>query len=183
MKPPKSPRDILLRVGPERLWPFGLAAFCGLSMAQEVRHADIERELRQARFEQVFTLSDRALADRPRDPQVRFWRALAQDKLGRTEQALTEYQALVQDHPELPEPHNNLGVLLLRRGDLDAAHAAFQQALRMDAGYAEAMENLGDVLVLQARRLYQQSAQSGPPRPALRDKINALPLLPSPQKP
>ena len=95
--------------------------------------------------------------------------------------AFHHYQALTQDHPELPEPHNNLGVLLLRMGRMDEAQAAFQMALRMDSGYAEAMENMGDVLQWQARRWYEKSLQSGWARPALKQKINALPPLPQPQ--
>lgn len=146
-----------------------------------VRHADVERELKQERFQQVLVLSQKALADRPRDPQMRFWYALALDKTGQMQAAFHQYQALTQDHPELPEPHNNLGVLLLRMGRMDEAQAAFQMALRMDSGYAEAMENMGDVLQWQARRWYEKSLQSGWARPALKQKINALPPLPQPQ--
>jgi Flp pilus assembly protein TadD len=152
----------------------------GACLAQNVRHSDIERELRQARYEQVFILSQRALIEQPRDPQMRFWHALSLDKLGQTMQARVEYQALTQDHPELPEPHNNLGVIWLRRGDIDAAQASFEQALRMNTGYAEAMENLADVLLLQARRWYERAAQASTPRQALAQKINALPPLPTP---
>ena len=67
---------------------------------------------------------------------------------------------------------------LLRQGDLDSAQAAFQNALRMNSGYAEAMENLGDVLLLQARRLYENASQAGPSRARLTQKINNLPPLP-----
>jgi tetratricopeptide (TPR) repeat protein len=69
--------------------------------------------------------------------------------------------------------------MLLRAGHIDEAQAAFELALRMDTGYAAAMENLGDVLILQARRLYEQSLQTDARRPALRQKIDALPPLPS----
>ena len=174
-----APRDFALRVAPKRLWPLCLWAMGSACLAQSVRHADIERELRQARFEQVFILSQRALIERPRDPQMRFWHALSLDKLGQTAQAMAEYQALIQEHPELPEPHNNLGVIWLRHGDIDAAQASFEQALRMNTGYAEAMENLADVLLLQARRWYERSARASAPRQALTQKINALPPLPA----
>lgn len=156
-----------------------LACSLAVSHAQTVRHGDVERELRQARYEQVFTMTQRALIDRPGDPQMRFWHALALDKLGQTALALREYLALTQDHPELPEPHNNLGVLLLRQGEVDAAQAAFQQAVRMNSSYAQALENLADVLLLQARRLYIKASESAQERTQLNQKINALPPLPT----
>ena len=180
MKPLLPPRNPTPRVDPKWLLPLLLWALMGLVHAQSgVRHADVERELKQTRYEQVLDLTHKALTDRPRDPQMRFWRAVALDKLGRGAEALDAYRALTQDHPELPEPHNNLGVMLLRAGHIDEAQAAFESALRMDAGYAAAMENLGDVLILQARRLYEQSLQTDARRPALRQEIDALPPLPS----
>lgn len=179
MKPCTVPRHDPLRVAPEKFWPLCLWVFSGICLAQTVRHADVERELRQAHFDQVSTLTERALAEQPRDPQMRFWHALALEHLGQTAQALTEYQSLTQDHPELPEPHNNLGVLRLRRGEIDAAQANFEQAVRMNAGYAQALENLADVLLLQARRLYEKAASAGTPRLSLTEKINALPTLPA----
>ena len=139
---------------------------------------DVRKLLRQSRFRDALELVNKGVARNPRDPQMRFWHALALDKLGQTQMALAEYQALTQEHPELPEPHNNLGVLLLKQGDIDAAQAAFQYALRMNSGYAEAMENLGDVLLLQARRLYENASQAGPSRARLTQKINNLPPLP-----
>ncbi len=179
MKPFSSPRNT-----PHR-WPFQwlLAllwlACVGSAWAQSgVRHADVERELKQRRFEQVLVLTQQALRERPRDPQMRFWHAVALDQLDRKTEALEGYRALTQDHPELPEPHNNLGVLLLLSGQVDEAQAAFEMALRMDTGYAQAMENLGDVLRLQARRWYEKSLDIEPQRPGLPAKIQALPALP-----
>jgi Flp pilus assembly protein TadD len=178
-----KPRSAHFVTVPRSIAPW-LAAFClaccwAVSQAQTVRHSDVERELRQARYEQVFTMTQRALADRPGDPQMRFWHALALDKLGQTALAQSEYLALTQDHPELPEPHNNLGVLLLRQGELDAAQAAFQQAVRMNASYVQALENLADVLLLQARRLYVKASELTQERTLLNQKINALPPIPT----
>jgi len=180
MKPLLHPRNNTRRVDPKWIFSLLLCLGTGVAPAQSgVRHADVERELRQTRFEQVLDLTQKALAERPRDPQMRFWRAVALDKLGRASDALQAYQSLTQDHPELPEPHNNLGVLLMRRGQIDEAQAAFQMALRMDAGYTEALENMGDVLLLQARRLFEKSLDLDARRPGLREKINALPPIPT----
>jgi Flp pilus assembly protein TadD len=179
MKPFLHLRNNTHRVAPYWILPLLMAASIGVAQAQSgIRHSDVERELKQSRFDQVLDLTQKALSERPRDPQMRFWHALALDQLGRGPEALQAYQSLAQDHPELPEPHNNLGVLLLRQGQIDEAQEAFQMALRMDTAYAEAMENLGDVLLLQARKLYEKSLEINAQRPVLREKINALPSLP-----
>ncbi|MBM3852101.1 MAG: tetratricopeptide repeat protein [Verrucomicrobia bacterium] len=44
--------------------------------------------------------------------------------------------------PSAPALHNNLGVALLRSGDLDAAIHHFQLALRLDPAHADARSNL-----------------------------------------
>ena len=140
-----------------------------------VTHAQVERELRQANYDKVLNLTQQALTAQPRDPKMMFWQALSQEKLGRTDEALALYLTLTQDHPELPEPHNNLGVVLMRRGDLEGAQLAFQEALRMDAKYAQAMENLADVLLIQSKRLYEQALTLSPTKERLAQKIRAVP--------
>ncbi len=173
-------RPPCLRVVPRRcVWIFWFF-LASLHAQSQVRHADVESEIKQGRFDQVLTLTEQALTQTPRDLQMRFWQAWALERSGRTAQALEAYLALTQDHPELPEPHNNAGVLLMRLGRYDEAQAAFQMALRMNSGYAEAMENLGDVLQWQAVRWYEKSLQINPAQPALKQKIKALPPLPSP---
>ena len=149
-----------IRVRPEWCVALLLCLSSNLVGAQAVvTHAQVERELRQANYDKVLSLTQQALTAQPRDPKMMFWQALSQEKLGRTEQALALYVTLTQDHPELPEPHNNLGVVLMRRGDLEGAQLAFQEALRMDAKYAQAMENLADVLLIQSKRLDRKSTR------------------------
>ena len=49
-------------------------------------------------------------------------------------------------HPTVAAVHNNLGRVLLTHNDLDAATAAFDEALRLDPKYAAARSNRGAVL-------------------------------------
>ena len=79
------------------------------------------------------------------------------DRQGQRDAALQIYRDLVQEFPELPEPHNNLGVILAAKGDIDGAKAAFEMAIRTNPSYAIAHENLGDVLMQLARQSYQQA--------------------------
>ena len=175
MKPPLIHRAQPLRFKPERglLWAVCLMGVQALAQ-NTVSHRQIEVQLRQAHYDQVLQLTQQALEVTPRDPKIRFWQALAQEKLSQTEQAIQNYVTLTQDHPELPEPHNNLGALLLKKGDLDGAQRAFEEALRMDAQYPQALENLADVLNMQAQRLYQKALQASPDKWRLTQKINSL---------
>jgi tetratricopeptide (TPR) repeat protein len=175
MKPASNHRTRLARFKPEwMIILFGCLSL-GSAMAQDaVNHRLIEIQLKQTHYDQVLQLTQQALKQTPRDAKIRFWQALAQEKLGQTDLAMQGYLALTQDFPELPEPHNNLGTLLLKQGDLDGAQLAFQEALRMDAQYTQALENLADVLNLQAKRLYQKALELSPEKLRLTQKINTL---------
>src|SRR5262249_29609746 len=50
---------------------------------------------------------------------------------------------------ELPEPHNNLGIVLLSSGDPGRAEAAFREAIRLQPDYADAHGNLANLLARQ----------------------------------
>jgi tetratricopeptide (TPR) repeat protein len=56
------------------------------------------------------------------------------------------FQAAVVVAPANPAAHNNLGVVLWARGDLDGAIAELQEALRLDPNYSHAHNNLGAAL-------------------------------------
>lgn len=105
-------------------------------------------------------LADSALVDKPKDAQVRFLKAVSLGILGRSDEAIALYQAIVEDYPELAEPYNNLAVLQAARGDIDAARVSLETALRNRPGLATALENLGDVYAQLAARAWSQAAQS-----------------------
>ncbi len=58
----------------------------------------------------------------------------------------TLYLATLERNPDCVLAHNNLGMLLARRGDFAAAIAHFRRALEADPNYAEAEDNLGGEL-------------------------------------
>jgi Flp pilus assembly protein TadD len=92
--------------------------------------------------------------------------------------ALQVYLTLTQEYPELPEPHNNLGVMYAIKGDYSKAKASFDAALLANPKYATALENLGDVLVNLARQAYESSFSLDAKSPSLRPKIERLrPIL------
>ncbi len=80
--------------------------------------------------------------------------------LNRRAEAKAVFAALSEDFPELPDPYNNLAVLLAAEGHLNEALAALQAALRNDPTHRAARENLGDVHLALAIQAWN-AAQSG----------------------
>ena len=160
-----------------------LMSVCSLGWAQLERtttgelvdHTSVQQLMRQARYAQALVDAERFLTEHPRDPQMLFMRAKLLMELLRTDEALDQLNALVQQYPELPEPYNNLGVIQAARGHLDLAREAFEMALRNHPNYDVALENLGDVLLRQARLAYEKSLQLNPASKTLPRKLQALP--------
>jgi tetratricopeptide (TPR) repeat protein len=76
---------------------------------------------------------------------------VAQKRLGRNEEAIEACQAALGIDADLPEAHNNLGNLFLRRNDLTNAAARFSEAIRLNPKHSSAHNNLGIVLARQNR--------------------------------
>lgn len=69
----------------------------------------------------------------------------------------TLWRATIARNPDAWIAHNNLGVLLDRRGDADAAVAHYVETLRLKPDHVEAMNNLG--LVLADRGQYEPAVE------------------------
>lgn len=137
-------------------------------------HNDVRKLFRQAKYAQALVLVNKNLETNPRDPQMRFWQGFIYEQLGQLDMALQVYLDLTLEYPELPEPHNNLGVMYAIKGDYPKAKASLDAALRANPNYATAHENLGDVLVNMARQAYERSFSLDPKPQSLRPKIERL---------
>jgi hypothetical protein len=112
--------------------------------------------MQEGQFEAALAEVDAQLAADEGDPQARFVRGVVLAELGRDEEAIALFAALTEDHPGLPEPHNNLAVLYAARGDYDQARAALLVAIGAHPSYAAAYENLGDIYARLARIAYDR---------------------------
>jgi Flp pilus assembly protein TadD len=126
---------------------------------------------RAGRPDEALALVEKALQADPRNPQLRFLRGTILAERGRTDDAVAVFRGLVEDFPELPEPYNNLAVIHANRGELDAAREALEQSIRAVPTYALAHENLGDVLLRQAVRAYEQAGRLDPRNESARGKL------------
>jgi len=113
--------------------------------------------LAQKRYDAAIAKLETLSKERPREPQARFLKAVAESEAGKPDAALATLTALVADFPELPEVHNNLAVLHAARGNLDLAKTELELAIAASPEYAPAVENLGDVYVRLAARQYERA--------------------------
>jgi Flp pilus assembly protein TadD/ketosteroid isomerase-like protein len=159
---------------PSSLSPFGRAA-ASLALAAALAQgawaqasapatpsaevAEIQHLIKSGQNTQALKLIDEALAKNPKDPAMRFRRGVTLSMLDRKAEALQVFQKLVEDHPEMPSPYNNLAVIYASQGDYDKARAALERAIRTNPAYATAYQNLGDVYAQLANQAYTKALQ------------------------
>ena len=122
-------------------------------------YAPVNQLLQEGQLTQAMTKADQYLAKNPRDPQMRFLKGLIQQESGQRDAAITTYETLIQDYPELAEPYNNVAVLYAKQGQFEKARASLEMAIRNSPSYATAFENMGDVYVRLAIDAYRQAQQ------------------------
>jgi Flp pilus assembly protein TadD len=113
-------------------------------------------------YDQALARADKYLADKPRDPQMRFLKGVIEADTGKRAEAIATYTQLTQEYPELPEPYNNLAVLYAQGGEYDKARESLEGAVRANPNYATAHENLGDVYAKLASQSYAKAQQIDP---------------------
>ena len=137
-----------------------LLVVCGSTRADDTD--EVTRLFRTGQTEQAFARLDRLLAAQPKDVKLRFLKGVLQSDAKRTDEAVATFRQLTEDHPDLPEPYNNLAVIHAARGDYAQARSALEAALTANPAYAVAQQNLGDVLLQLARQSYAAAAKLDP---------------------
>jgi Flp pilus assembly protein TadD len=132
---------------------------------------DIERLYRSGDAALATKRLDEALASQPGSPRLLFLKGVILSETRREADAMAVFERLTQDHPDLPEPYNNLAVLHAARGQLDRARELLELALRHDPGYFAAQENLGDVFARLAQRAYEKASTNPQAEPSLQRKL------------
>ena len=123
---------------------------------------------------EALTRADRFLAANPNDAAMRFQKGVILSETHHPDEAIDIFTRLTQDFPGLPEPYNNLGVLLSARGEYDQARVALETALRNNPGYAVAHENLGDIHAVLAGQSYARAIQLDPGHTSAAPKLTLI---------
>jgi tetratricopeptide (TPR) repeat protein len=142
--------------------------------------AEVTRLHRAGQTAAALERADRTLAGNPKDAQMRFLKSVLLADSGRADEAQAILQQIVQDYPELAEPHNNLAAIYAASGEYAKSRAELEEAIRLNPGYAPAHENLGDVHALLASQSYERALRLEPSSPSLPRKLTLVRQLTTP---
>lgn len=146
-----------------------LAATAAPARADEVD--EVSRLVAAGQSGEALARADRFLATKPNDAAMRFQKGVILSETQHPDEAIEVFTRLTQDFPDLPEPYNNLGVLLSARGEYDRARVALETALRNNPGYAVAHENLGDIHAVLASQSYARAIKLDPANTSAAPKL------------
>lgn len=127
--------------------------------ARADEYANVNKLVRAGQTAEALNRVDQFLAQKPRDPQMRFLKGVILAETGKTAEAIATFVKLTEEFPELPEPYNNLAVLYAGQSQFDKARVALEMAIRTNPSYATAHENLGDVYAKLASQAYSKALQ------------------------
>lgn len=136
-----------------------LTLFAAAGAARADEYGDVDGLLGAGRLTEANQKADQYLAGKPKDARMRFLKGLVLSEQGKSNEAIAVFVKLTEDHPELPEPHNNLAVLYSKQGQYEQARRSLEAAIRTNPSYATAYENLGDVYAKLASQAYSRALQ------------------------
>jgi hypothetical protein len=131
----------------------------------------IEELIQQGQLDRALDLTEDSLAADRGNVNYLFLKGLILTRMGRLEEAKGIFISLTEDHPELPEPFNNLAVIYAEQGDFNNAREALQKAINTHPSYATAHENLGDIYAKMASRAYNQALELDEDNASAREKL------------
>ncbi len=119
--------------------------------------ADIRALAAEKRFVVALKKLDERIAAHPDDVEASLYRGVIFTRQGELDRAIEAFAALAREHPELPEPHNNLAVLYAAQNRYEEARLALLDAIRLQPRYDTAHENLGDLYAKLASMAYERA--------------------------
>lgn len=139
--------------------------------SQAIEIAKVRKLQASRKPEEALRAARRAIKQYPNNTQLRFLLGVTLSDADKPAEAISVFEALNRDHPELAEPYNNLAVLHAANGDLDAARDALVAAIRVVPDYSLALQNLGDVYLRMAARSYEAASKIAEPNRILKRKL------------
>lgn len=139
-----------------------LAAALWLAMPVDAMAADvaaIQSLVDQGKLPEALKAVDAELKRDANNVNLRFLKGLVLARMDRLDQSAAIFEQLTREHPELPEPYNNLAVVYAAKGDFEKARDALQRAINTHPAYATAHENLGDIYAKMASQAYNHALE------------------------
>jgi hypothetical protein len=118
-----------------------------------------------------FCLNGVSYASATNELNAEFAKGVALAQEGKQAEAIAVFSAMIQAHPELPEPYNNLAVIYAQQGQYEKAQLALEMAIKTHPSYTIAHQNLGSIYSRMASDAYDKALQVD------RSNNNPLPQL------
>jgi len=144
---------------------------------------EIQRMIQQESFQKALVLAEEQLAINPDDIQTLFLKGLILARMDRLKESAAVFVRLTEEHPELPEPYNNLAVIYAASGEYDKAEEALRQAINTHPSYATAHENLGDIYAKMASQAYNNALKLDSTNQETKEKLSMITELISAPEP
>jgi tetratricopeptide (TPR) repeat protein len=128
-----------------------------LSHASSHTFEGLQALIAEEKFALAIKTGEQLLEQKSLWPDVQFLTAYAYQMNKQSKKAATMYQTLIAQHPELPEPRNNLAMIHLATGDYDAASKLLVEAISTHKSYATAYQNLSRIYTGIASEAYRRA--------------------------
>ncbi|MES2831664.1 MAG: tetratricopeptide repeat protein [Pseudomonadota bacterium] len=145
---------------------------CASAFAEDVQV--VKALMRDGKLPEALVQANKGLERRQNDPGLRFVKGLILSEQKKTIEAIDIFSKLTVDHPDYPEPYNNLAVLFATEGQYAKARLALDTALKLNPKYATAHENLGDVYLQSALQAYSDAAKNESDSSSLKLKLKSV---------
>ena len=151
-----------------------LGLFLPLSTSANVKLQQAQAYLQAGNTTEAMQLTEDLLKEDPKNIEARFMQGLILTRTERLPDAEKVFVKLTEDHPNLPEPYNNLAVVYAAQGKFDDARDALKRAINTHPTYATAHENLGDIYAKMASRAYNQALELDNGNSSAREKLSLV---------
>ena len=133
--------------------------------------------LQAGRYQEALETIDALPRESRAQPQIRLYQGMSLMALDRRPEALRAFEALAAERPDMPEPFNNMAVIQAADGRYGEARLLLESALRADAGYSVALENIGDVYIKLANQSYARLLTLDPKRKSAKKRHEAVQMI------
>jgi predicted nucleic acid-binding Zn-ribbon protein len=148
-----------------------LLLLCSGNARSDNTTTQIESLINSGKLQQALVITEKQLAGDPANVNYLFLKGLILTRQNKMNDARDIFERLTRDHPELPEPYNNLAVIYAAQGDFNSARNALERAINTHPSYATAHENLGDIYAKMASNAYNHALEIDGGNATAREKL------------
>ena len=116
----------------------------------------------------------KGLRSSPGEPRLLFYKGVTEAKVNQIDEAINTYNNLINRHPNLPEPYNNLAVIYAERQELDLAKETLEKAIKTNSSYSVAHVNLGDIYTQMATNAYNMAFEIDKDNKIAKNKLKLI---------